>query len=277
MKHYLKLVNFELSRFIKIYLVLILITIVSQLTGTFIQANDYLNQVQQVLAVDSLTPEQFIEENGYLDMLDITFSLWIAGPIALCITVLILYSFFIWYRDWNGKNTFIYRLLMLPTQRITIYFAKVTTILLMVLGLIALQLLLLPVESMMLKWMVPLDFRIDMTVGQIISDTRYMNILIPDTFFGFIIAYGIGFMAVLILFTVILFERSYRWKGIIFGIIYSIGAFILFLSPFLFEAFFQVYFFYPIELLVIEIILWMLVSGISIWVGNYLLNKKVSV
>ena len=35
-----------------------------------------------------------------------------------------IYVFFIWYRDWLGKYTFAYRLLMLPTTRINIYFAK---------------------------------------------------------------------------------------------------------------------------------------------------------
>ena len=46
------------------------------------------------------------------------------GPIALCVVVLIIYVFFIWYRDWLGKNTFIYRLLMLPTARIQCLFSK---------------------------------------------------------------------------------------------------------------------------------------------------------
>ena len=42
--------------------------------------------------------------------------MWFLGPIALCIAALIIYVFFIWYRDWLGKNTFAYRLLMLPTD-----------------------------------------------------------------------------------------------------------------------------------------------------------------
>ena len=42
----------------------------------------------------------------------------------LCGVILIIYVFFIWYRDWLGKNTFIYRLLMLPTARIQCLFGK---------------------------------------------------------------------------------------------------------------------------------------------------------
>ena len=90
------------------------------------------------------------------------------GPIALCVAVLIIYVFFIWYRDWFGKNTFIYRLLMLPTASIqylfskgdndfTIYFRSCWP----------LQLLLFPVESQVLQWMVPNEFRTDITINEI--------------------------------------------------------------------------------------------------------------
>ena len=80
--------------------------------------------------------ETFIEQYGTLSFFDITQSTWFIGPIALCIAMLIIYVFFIWYRDWLGKNTFIYRLLMLPTNRLNIYLAKATTILLFILGLV---------------------------------------------------------------------------------------------------------------------------------------------
>ena len=61
--------------------------------------------------------------------------LWARLP--LCIVALIFYCFIIWYRDWFGKNTFAYRLLMLPTSRLNLYIAKATTILLFILGLLA--------------------------------------------------------------------------------------------------------------------------------------------
>ena len=70
-----------------------------------------------------------------------------------------IYVFFIWYRDWFGKSSFIYRLLMLPTKRIHIYFAKLTAIMFLVLGLIALQILLMPIEMQIVNSIVPADFR----------------------------------------------------------------------------------------------------------------------
>ena len=46
------------------------------------------------------------------------------GTISSVHVVLIIYVFFIWYRDWFGKNTFIYRLFMLPTARINVYLQR---------------------------------------------------------------------------------------------------------------------------------------------------------
>ena len=83
---------------------------------------------------------------------------WFGIPIIFCIAMLMIYVFFIWYRDWFGKNTFIYRLLMLPTERITIYFSKLTAILFFVLGLVALQIVLMLIEIQIINSIVSADF-----------------------------------------------------------------------------------------------------------------------
>ena len=277
MKSYLKLVNFELERFIKIYLVLIGLTIISQIAGVIVKSRGYLSEANQAINVDSMSKEQFLEQFGQMSMGLFTQSLWFMGPIALCIAALIFNCFFIWYRDWFGKNTFIYRLLMLPTARLHVFLAKVSTIFLLVIGLISIQLLLLPLASMILKFIVPIDFRLDMGISEIISNSRYLLILIPDSFVQFMINYGIGFMAVFIIFTAILFERSFRLKGILLGIVYSVLSIIVFLFPLLLEIFLGVNYLYPTELFVIEIILGIIVICASIWMSNYLINKRVTV
>ncbi|AXI07925.1 hypothetical protein CUC15_02545 [Oceanobacillus zhaokaii] len=277
MKSYLKLVNFEISRFMKIYLVLIGITILSQLIGVIVVAKNYVANANEVIYVDSMPLEQFIEQYGKMNMTAVVETLWFAGPIALCAAALIFYIFFIWYRDWVGKNTFIYRLFMLPTARLNVLLSKATAIFLMVLGLISIQLILLPIGSMLLKWNVSMDFRADMTIREIINNSHYLFILIPDSFIQFVINYGIGFMVVFVLFTAILMERSFRWSGILLGIVYCVIAAVVFLAPFIYEIGFQASFFYPMELLVIETILGMLVIAMSILISSFLLNKKVSV
>ena len=189
MSRYLKLVHFEFNRFLKLYLVLIGMTIVLQIVGVIVSSQNYLNRANDAMYKEFLSKETFIEQYGTFSFFDLTQTSWFIGPIALCIAVLIIYVFFIWYRDWLGKNTFIYRLLMLPTNRLNLYLAKATTILLFILGLLAVQLLLFPIEGQILQWMVPAEFRTDMTIFEI-TNRDYLNVFFPQTFTEFILYYG---------------------------------------------------------------------------------------
>lgn len=280
MNNYLKLVNFELGRFIKIYFILAGITIASQLIATVLVANNYMKLFNEEIYTNGMTTEQFVETHGEFSLLHVQYSQLFDFPIIFAAATLIIYSFFIWYRDWLGKNTFIYRLLMLPTARINIYLAKASAIFLMVLGLVALQVILLNVESNILKWMVPANLRVDLGIMEFIGNAVggfSVGLIIPTSFIEFLIHYGIGFMVVFILFTAILFERSYRFKGIAYGIGYAIIAFVVFFAPFVVEMILGKSYLYPIELFILEVLLWVVVTGVSIWVSNYLLNKKVTV
>lgn len=277
MNRFVKLINFELGRFMKIYLVLIGITIVAQIAGVFVTANEYMNRANRVIYEELVPKSQFLEQYGTMSFTDYARSLWFMGPIAMCVVTLAIYIFFIWYRDWVGKNTFIYRLLMLPTARLNVYLAKAISILLLVLGLVSIQLLLLPLESTALTWVVPDAFRTDMTVEQMINGFRFLPILYPLSFIEFILYYGMGFMVVSVLFTGILFERSYKWKGILLGAAYSALSAVVFLLPFLLMIFFQKDYLYAIEWLFTEIVLGIIVTAAAIWLGNFLLKKKVTV
>ncbi|GAA0445075.1 hypothetical protein PD280_03045 [Virgibacillus salarius] len=277
MKSYLKLTSFELSRFFKLYLVLIAITIISQIIGVIVYSNSYLNEMNKVIYEEQMPKAEFLEVYGRSSLFDLTQTLWFLGPIALCVVALIFYVFFIWYRDWFGKNTFIYRLLMLPTARINVFFAKATSIFLMVLGLIALQIVLLFIENMIYQWMVPNEFRTDMAVSQVIQNFRYLNIIIPTTITKLILSYGVGFMAVFIIFTGILLERSYRWKGIFLGIGYCAIAAAVFVLPIIIQELLQKNYLYLVELIIIEVILGLFVAACSIWLSSFLLKHRITV
>src|SRR5690625_2816193 len=220
---------------------------------------------------------EFIEWNGMMSMVKVIGSMWFMGPIALCVAALIFYIFLIWYRDWFGKNTFIYRLLMLPTAKLNIFLAKITTILLMTLGFVSFQLIIFPLETMIFRWVVPLDFRIDLGISEIIGTLHQIKVFIPDSFIGFILNYGTGLMIVSVLFTAILFERSYRLKGIAIGGMYSVAAVLQFLSQVLLLDIFQIDYFYSIEVVGLEIITGAIVFIISVWTSKFLLNQKVTV
>ncbi|GGJ89063.1 hypothetical protein GCM10007063_09630 [Lentibacillus kapialis] len=276
MNRFVKLLNFELSRFMKIYLVLIALTIIVQVVGVIVTANSYMAEANKMIYEEGLSQAQFIQQYRSMSFLRFARSLWFMGPIAVCAAALLFYIFMIWYRDWFGKNTFIYRLLMLPTARINVYLAKAASIVLMVLGLVSVQLIILPLENSVLKWLVPIDFRSDMTVEQVVG-WDYLSILIPQTFTEFILYYGAGFMAVSVLFTAILFERSFKWKGILLGIGFVAISGVIMLSPLLATVFMDHYYLYPLETLGLEVVLGLLVTAVSLWMGHYLLTKKITV
>jgi hypothetical protein len=276
MNRYLKLVNFEFNRFWKLYIVLMGVTMLSQIIGVLVESRNYVNKANKLIYGELMPKSQFIEQFGTMSFFNISQTIWFMGPIALCAVTLIIYAFFIWYRDWFGKNTFIYRLLMLPTARLHIYLAKATTILLFILGLVALQLLLIPVENQILQWMVPNEFRTDLTVNAIMN-VPYLEILFPKTFTEFILYYGGGMAAVFLVFTVILFERSFRIKGVFYGILYSGLSLLLFLAPLLVDEFVLNHYFYPLELFFMEVGTVFIILAGAIWTGNFLIKNKVRV
>lgn len=131
MKRYLKLVNFEFSRFLKLYLVLIGVTVFFQVIGIIFTSKRYLGRANEAMFEEMISKNDFISQFGKISMIDFAQTLWFMGPIMMSGATLLIYVFFIWYRDWLGKNTFSYRLLVLPTARLNVYLSKATTILLL--------------------------------------------------------------------------------------------------------------------------------------------------
>lgn len=277
MKSYLRLTEFELGRFFKLYLTLMVITILTQIIGIVVVTNNYMGDANRSIYEEAMSKHEFLDEFGDISLLNFVQTIWFLAPIAICITALLFYIFMIWYRDWFGKNTFIYRLLMLPTARINLFFAKATAILLMVFGLVALQIILLYIEGIILDWIVPNEFMKEMTIQQISHAFPELGILYPSTFTEFILYYGTGLMAVFILFTAILLERSFRWKGLLLGIGYVGLTTAFFLLPFILMVMFDKTYLYPMEWLIIQSIFGIILIVISIGLSRYLLKKQITV
>ena len=276
MNKYMKLVRFELNRFWNFYLILIGITMVLQLTGVLVLSKRYIAQANQIMYENALSPVQFLQQYSPMTLYQqIVVSLWFMGPVMICIVTLVIYVFFIWYRDWLGKNTFIYRLLMLPTTRMNLYFSKITTIILMVFGLVAVQILLLMIENRIIQSIVPADLRLDLSIWEF-PRFDWLSMLVPRTFTEWLIYYSIGFMAVCVVFTAVLFERSFRWKGIILAIIYVVLSALVFISPLLVHYSLDGYFYF-VELLGLEILVGLIVTAGAIGIGHYLLKNKIRV
>lgn len=273
MKNYLKLVNFEFNRFFKVYAVLITITVVVQLSGVIFEGFSYVNFAQEVMQEEMITMNDYAMQYGPLSIYSFIKTGWFLIPIAIAAVTLLIYSLYIWYRDWYGKNTFIYRLLMLPVSRIKIFYAKVTTVFLCVLGLVALQYVLLYLENAILARIVPDSLFMFLPISSLLT-YDFLVILYPATFFEFLLYYGAGLLFLFVLFTMILLERSYRLKGIFLAACYGAGAFILLLAPMIIHDGLGGYFF-PLELFLIELFLALFIGIVSVLLSQFLLKNKV--
>lgn len=208
MKNFFKLLNFELNRVMKLLISLMVFTLIVQLIGVFVSKNNYLTQVEMLQQNDGSSVSQVLQSVGYFSFDRVVNSLFFIGPIMICVAAIMFYIFLIWYRDWFGKNTFVYRLLMLPTARINLFFAKLTTILLATFSLVGFQLVAIQIEMLVMKWTVPSEYVMEVTLRQLIEIHPVLSLIAPNQFSLFMSLYGVGVLTVIILFTAILLREA---------------------------------------------------------------------
>lgn len=278
MGSFMKLFAFEINRFIKLYIALLAVIFIIQLGTVLFEASSYMALVKEVTKGGRASPEQFLNEYWHFSLVDVIYARGFLIPIALGAVSVIIYLFFIWYRDWFARNTFIYRLLMLPVNRMTIYFAKLATIIVSVLGLISAQLVYLVIYKQIVKWIVPIVYRTDMKTSLLVASSDHLSVLIPTHFSLFLIIYGLGTLFIIVLFTGILFERSFKLVGLLLGIIYTSFAIGLFILPFVVQfIFFDTFYLYTDEMFYVQLVISFIIGGVSLWISYILINRKVTV
>ncbi|BAC12471.1 hypothetical conserved protein [Oceanobacillus iheyensis HTE831] len=276
MRNFAKLVNFEFRRFLPIFLALSGVLIVVQIIGVFIVSNSYKNNLEINYISGLMDKSEYISQYGLISMHQITNNIFFLGAIALVVVSLLIYLLFIWYRDWFGKNTFVYRLLMLPTNRMNIFFSKASSILIFIFGFVVLQILMIPMLHFILELLVPIDFRLDLSLTDIILGNQALSLFVPTYYVDFIIYYVIGIISMFVIFTMILMERSFRLLGFGMVIVYGGLIILLLISPDILQVLTNDYF-YWMEVQIMRGALLILIGGLSLWLSNYLLNKKIRV
>lgn len=273
----LKLTNFELSRLSKFLFTLMGLTVLANLVGYIYIPMKFMDKINKFTIESSATTEEVLNSLGTLSFYDVTMSLWIVAPIAIGVSGLLFYSIFIWYREWFGKNTFAYRLLMLPVSRMTLFFSKFIVIFIGIFTLISTQIVSLFIGYPIVSAIV--DSTYFSSLGLI--ESMYMHplflILFPlePNYFLILI---VGATVLLVMFTLILMERSFASKGILFGIGYAMIALAIVLFPlFLSDIFNNNYLIYGSELVIIEVVLMIIVSISSLFTSRYLINNKITV
>lgn len=275
MKNYLKLVNFEINRFSKLYYALIIVIIGIQLIPFVIYTKQFAREINRALSRGQTTT-QILANYGSMSLSNVFESKSFIISLVIGVVVLVIYIFFIWYRDWFAKSSFIYRLLTLPTNRINIYFSKLTAIFLMIFGLVVVQYGLLFVEQWVIQSSIPRDFRMSINMYQALEGSA-LSIILPSSILQFLLHYAAGFVVITVLFTAILFERSYRLIGVLYGVLYSVLTLIIFILPFILLMYVSSFNLYPNELAWIMFSLGILITACSIWLSYKLINTKVTV
>ncbi len=278
LKSLLNLTAFELDRMSKFLYILIGITLGANLIGYIMTPMRHVSRLNEYMSTQSATSQQALDYYGTFTFYDAINTLWIAGPIALGVSGLLIYSLFIWYREWMGKNTFAYRLLMLPVPRMQLYFSKLIVIYLGIFSLIATQISSLFIGFHIVSAIVPTEWFADMSALQAIQENFLFYYLLPIDLMYFLMINGIGLVFIVVLFTLILMERSFSVKGIVMGIMYGASALALTLFPlFLTDIFQNQYILYGSETIMIVASMLLVIAVTSLFVSRHLLNKKITI
>lgn len=278
MNRFGKLLNWEINRFSKLYAVILLVTLLSQFVGVLIYSFGYMSKADRIMGESFLSASQYVQKYGEAAFQHYTSdNFFFTAPISFTAVMLILYVFVIWYKKWFGRSTFVYRLLMLPTSRMNVYLAKLTAIMLFVLGFVAFQLFILQLQMLTFNSIVSSELRNPVSIIEVIARNPMLKFIYPVHFIEFLLYYGIGIVSVIVVFTLILLERSFRIKGIIAAIIYGGLAVFLFLLPIIMMDFWIPNYFYAIEIFWMEVGVVILIISGSVRFSSFLLNKKVTV
>ncbi|GIO16763.1 hypothetical protein J19TS2_63180 [Cohnella xylanilytica] len=273
MNRYLKLVHMEIQRFRYFLLGLMALTLVGQVLTVAIATSNEVAKFRDparfsIASADKLSFEWIVRISQGM----------FALPILISMAALLFYVFLIWYRDWLGRSTFMYRLLALPTARRNLYLSKLTAIVLFVFALLSFQIVLLAFEQLIFHWIVPADIRGESVFTDVILSNWLFEVLLPLSGSQFVSLYGFGIMAVTVLFTAILLERSYRIWGIGYAAAYVAACgFAVYATPFALGVNQLGSYFYQWEIFAIEAAVCFLVTAVSVALGFRLLNKRISV
>jgi len=202
-----------------------------------------------------------------------------ALPVLVCVVSLLLYAFVIWYRDWLGRGTFIYRLLMLPQPRAYLYLAKLAAMLLFIFSLLSLQLALLLVIEGIFSAIMPAEFRLEARFADLVAGNELFAFLLPVSPKVFLQYYGMGIVLLLAAFTAILLERSRRPAGIVLALAYAAAMLVIPFGVILAGAtgLYESMGLYINEIMWTAVGVWLAGGAIAAWLGIRALNRNVSV
>ncbi len=203
-----------------------------------------------------------------------TRDIYIYGCLILGFSVLLclIYAVGIWYRDYFSRNKTIYTLLALPQPKFNIYIAKFIMIVVMIYGVIALQFLMWFVDLSIVKAIAginsPSFTNIFVNMMQRIEE---LSIVSPYVMEFLIIDVLAVVVTILVIFTGVMIERSFKKIGAIIGVLY-VGLYVFGFVAMVFLAAIN-----NSLVLIYHIGYFIVLTLVSLGLSYKLLNKRVHV
>lgn len=274
MNNILTLYDMEFKRIYKIYFTLIGLLFVSNIGATlyniFFRVKRMIDNEGNPITMHTLKGSEGLEYiNTYIvgDLGSMT-KMAMAFAVLLCL----LYSLVIWYRDYFSKSKTIATLLMLPQKRFNIYISKFLTVIMMIFGIIASQFLFWFIDLVIIKIILNVNTEgfLNVFKTMLVQQNMISNLVFNQPIdFMMVDILGV-ILAVTVLFTGVIIERSFRKIGVVLGSIYvvaSIGIYIYVTVS---------YCIYSDILLKAHLLYYILMFIVSILISINLLNKRVS-
>ncbi|MBM7841151.1 hypothetical protein JOC54_004452 [Alkalihalobacillus xiaoxiensis] len=272
--NYIKLTHFELKRVMPWFVGLLVLFAIAQTLYLFFHQH-FLYQTMQHEFQYGLSIEQFVRDYGPVSIVAIADqSFFYLLPFYASFISVCLYAVFIWYREWVGKHSFIYRLLLLPINRVNLLFSKLTAILIMLLTVYTLQIALIPLHELILH------IRLPAAMVEKSSTFFFMNLFTPIWPVGYTDIHWLLILKSLVLFllflitlsTMILLERSFRIKGFLGACLFALFSFCSYIGISLALD----HTIYPSELIIVQIAFCLLLIGLNLFLSYRLLHSYIT-
>lgn len=268
---FIYLLNNEVSKSVKIFISFLILFLLGHI-GLFTRVIISINSNIKEYISTGKTLESYVVQNGKCSMSMILDNV---GPqifMVICfgILVIFLYAIIIWLREWFGNNKTVYTLMSLPVSRHSIILSKLICILIMGSTFIATHIIALFIDNFILNTFMASGVIQKEDVLKSFFHSPICEIF-PNNLPMFIFMFSIIMCAVLIIFNCVMLERSFRWKGIVLGIINIIITVFLYVKvPSMANLFIKETVIYYSLLSIVLILL-------NYYATSYLLENKVHV
>ena len=199
-------------------------------------------------------------------------------PVFFAGVAILVYSAVIWSTEWSTKGSFIYRLLMLPGSRFSVYLSKLLTMLIITFFLQGVQVIGVFLNYTLSKLFIPSLDSHHVTPWSFVTNSTVMQTVVPKYAIQFFFFFLFGVATIVTIFQITLLVVGVEKKSTTMKLMSVIGYILIAIVYVGTVSKFQWSFYFIGS----ETILY-LGTGIFVWlIGNlllsdYLLNHKVSV